>query len=47
MDNKTADLSKIRKAIKFFCNGKSKAFISPNLSLSRNTLEKYYFYFEV
>ena len=41
MANKLTDMSKIRKAIKFHCNGKSKLFISNYLSLSRNTVKKY------
>ena len=39
-------MSKIRKAIKFYCNGKSKLFISKYLSLSRNTVKKYISLFE-
>ena len=34
-------MSKIRKALKFHCSGKSKLFISNYLSLSRNTVKKY------
>jgi len=41
MANKVTDMSKIRKTIKFHCNGKSKLFISKYLSLSRNTVKKY------
>src|SRR5690554_1439410 len=41
MVNKLTDMSKIRKAIKMHCNGKSKRFISQYLSLSRNTVKKY------
>ena len=41
MANKVTDMSKIRKALKFHCNGKSKLFISNYLSLSRNTVKKY------
>ena len=41
MANKLTDMSKIRKALKFHCNGKSKLFISNYLSLSRNTVKKY------
>jgi hypothetical protein len=41
MANKITDMSKIRKVIKFYCNGKSKLFISSYLSLSRNTVKKY------
>jgi transposase len=41
MANKITDMSKIRKVIKFHCNGKSKLFISNYLSLSRNTVKKY------
>lgn len=41
MANKLTDMSKIRKAIKFHCKGKSKLFISDYLSLSRNTVKKY------
>jgi len=33
MANKLTDMSKIRKAIKFHCGGKSKLFISQYLSL--------------
>lgn len=47
MANKITDMSKIRKVIKFYCNGKSKLFISKYLSLSRNTVKKYISLFEV
>ena len=47
MANKTTDMSKIRKVIKFYSNGKSKLFISNYLSLSRNTVKKYISLFEV
>ena len=47
MANKLTDMSKIRKAIKFHCSGKSKLFISQYLSLSRNTVKKYISLFEV
>ena len=47
MANKITDMSKIRKVIKFHCNGKSKLFISNYLSLSRNTVKKYISLFEV
>ncbi|KUO67930.1 MAG: hypothetical protein APF83_12665, partial [Lutibacter sp. BRH_c52] len=47
MANKLTDMSKIRKVIKFHCNGKSKLFISKYLSLSRNTVKKYISLFEV
>ena len=47
MANKLTDMSKIRKAIKFNCGGKSKLFISQYLSLSRNTVKKYISLFEV
>jgi transposase len=47
MANKLTDMSKIRKVIKFHCNGKSKLFISNYLSLSRNTVKKYISLFEV
>ena len=47
MANKLTDMSKIRKAIKFHCGGKSKLFISQYLSLSRNTVKKYISLFEV
>ncbi|MFV8466892.1 hypothetical protein [Flavobacterium sp. LB1P62] len=47
MASKITDMSKIRKAIKFYCNGKSKLFISKYLSLSRNTVKKYISLFEV
>ncbi|WP_318346943.1 IS21 family transposase [Aquipluma nitroreducens] len=40
-------MSKIRKAIKLHCSGKSKLFISQYLSLSRNTVKKYISLFEV
>lgn len=46
MANKITDMSKIRKVIKFYCNGKSKLFISNYLSLSRNTVKKYISLFE-
>jgi transposase len=47
MANKLTDMSKIRKAIKLHCSGKSKLFISQYLSLSRNTVKKYLSLFEV
>ncbi|UFH35756.1 IS21 family transposase [Flavobacterium acetivorans] len=47
MANKITDMSKIRKVIKFYCEGKSKLFISSYLSLSRNTVKKYISLFEV
>jgi len=47
MANKITDISKIRKVIKFHCNGKSKLFISKYLSLYRNTVKKYILLFEV
>lgn len=47
MANKITDMSKIRKVIKFHCNGKSKLFISNYLSLSRNTVKKYISLFKV
>lgn len=47
MANKTTDMSKIRKVLKFYSNGKSKLFISNYLSLSRNTVKKYISLFEV
>ncbi len=47
MANKIIDMSKIRKVIKFHCNGKSKLFISNYLSLSRNTVKKYISLFKV
>lgn len=47
MANKTTDMSKIRKVIKFYSNGKSKLFISSYLSLSRNTVKKYISLYEV
>ena len=40
-------MSKIRKVIKMYSNGKSKLFISSYLSLSRNTVKKYISLFEV
>lgn len=47
MANKITDMSKIRKVIKFHCDGKSKLFTSSYLSLSRNTVKKYISLFEV
>ena len=47
MANKITDMSKIRKVIKFYCDGKSKLFISSYLSLSRNTVKKYISLFDV
>ena len=47
MANKLTDMSKIRKVIKFYSEGKSKLFISNYLSLSRNTVKKYISLFEV
>ena len=47
MANKITDMSKIRKVIKFYCDGKSKLFISSYLSLSRNTVKKYISLYEV
>ncbi|MCE3077298.1 IS21 family transposase [Chryseobacterium gwangjuense] len=47
MANKITDMSKIRKVIKFYSEGKSKLFISNYLSLSRNTVKKYLSLFEV
>ncbi len=47
MANKITDMSKIRKAIKFYCSGKSKLFISKYLSISINTVKKYISLFEV
>jgi hypothetical protein len=47
MANIITDMSKIRKVIKFYCDGKSKLFISSYLSLSRNTVNKYISLFEV
>jgi len=47
MANTLADMSKIRKAIKFHCKGKSKLFISNYLSLSRNTVKKYISLYQV
>jgi len=46
MANKLTDMSKIRKALKFHCQGKSKLFISNYLLLSRNTVKKYIALFE-
>lgn len=46
MANKVTDMSKIRKAIKLHCSGKSKQFISRYLTLSRNTVKKYISLFE-
>jgi hypothetical protein len=47
MVDKITDMSKIRKVIKFYCNGKINLFISKYLSLSRNTVKKYISLFEV
>ena len=47
MANKITYMSKIRKVIKFYFEGKSKIFISNYLSLSRNTVQKYISLFEV
>lgn len=47
MANKITDMSKIRKVIKFYSNGKSKLFISSYLSLSRNTVKKYISLYEI
>ncbi|WKL43875.1 hypothetical protein [Flavobacterium sp. ZE23DGlu08] len=47
MANKITDMSKIRKVIKFYFDGKSKLLISSYLSLSRNTVKKYISLFEV
>jgi len=47
MANKIIYMSKIRKVIKFHCEGKSKVFISSYLSLSRNTVKKYISLFKV
>ena len=47
MANKITDMNKIRKAIRLHCSGKSKLFISKDLSLSRNTVKKYLNLFEV
>ncbi len=41
MAAKTIDMSKLRKVIKFYVQGKSKVFISSYLGLSRNTVKKY------
>jgi transposase len=46
MANKVTDMSKIRKAIKLHCSGKSKLFISRYLTISRNTAKKYISLFE-
>lgn len=46
MANKLRDMSKIRKALKFHCQGKCKLFISNYLLLSRNTVKKYIALFE-
>lgn len=47
MANNKLDMNKIRKVIKLHCNSKSKLFISRYLSLSRNTVKKYIYLFEV
>ena len=41
MAAKTIDMSKLRKVIKFYVQGKSKVSISSYLGLSRNTVKKY------
>ncbi len=41
MANKLTEMSKIRQAIKLYCKGESKMFISNQLELSRNTVKKY------
>lgn len=41
MANKLIDMSKVRKVIQLYGQGKSKLFISKYLSLSRNTVKKY------
>jgi hypothetical protein len=41
MAAKTIEMSKLRKVIKFYVQGKSKVFISSYLGLSRNTVKKY------
>lgn len=41
MAGKTIDMSKLRKVIKLYVQGKSKVFISSYLGLSRNTVKKY------
>ena len=46
MANKITDMNRIRKALNFHINGKSKLFISDYLSLSRNTVKKYIALFE-
>jgi hypothetical protein len=47
MANKLTDISKIRKAIKFHCNGKSKLPSSNYLIISRNRVKKYISLFEL
>jgi transposase len=47
MANKITEMSKIRQAIKLYCKGESKLFISKHLELSRNTVKKYISLYEV
>ena len=44
MANKITDMSKIRKAIKFYCNGKSKLFISRLLIPFKKYGKEIYFF---
>ena len=41
MANKPITMSKLRKVLQLYLNGKSKKFISNYLNLSRNTVKKY------
>jgi len=41
MAGKSIDMSKLRKVLKLYCQGRSKSFISDYLRLSRNTVKKY------
>lgn len=41
MANNPIDMSKVRKVLTMYFQGKSKSFISKYLSLSRNTVKKY------
>jgi DNA-binding transcriptional regulator LsrR (DeoR family) len=41
MANKTTDMSKVRKTIILYHQGRDKSFISPYLQISRTTVQKY------
>jgi hypothetical protein len=47
MANKLTNMSKIRKALKFHCSGKSKLFISNYFSFSGNIVKKYISLFDM